>query len=46
MNRKPLRDDIFNAMSEKPKLLERDTAFTRVNLAMSSFVETFFDGMF
>lgn len=44
-NRQPLRDDIFGTMKTKPKLLERDNAFMRVNKAVGGFVETFFSGM-
>ena len=43
--RSPLREDVFGTMLDKPKLLERDTAYTRLSQLVSGFVETFFAGM-
>ncbi len=44
-NRQPLREDIFETMKDKPKLLERDNAYIRINQAVSGFVDTFFGGI-
>jgi len=43
--KQPLREDIFETMLDKPKLLERDSAYMRLNHVVSGFVETFFSGM-
>lgn len=43
--KQPLREDIFETMLDKPKLLERDSAYMRLNQVVSSFVDTFFSGM-
>ncbi|MEQ8426326.1 MAG: type I restriction endonuclease subunit R [Gammaproteobacteria bacterium] len=44
-NREPLRQDVIETMIDKPKLLERENAFMRVNNAVSAFVDTFFGGI-
>ena len=43
--KQPLREDIFETMLDRPKLLERDSAYMRLNQVVSGFVETFFNGM-
>jgi type I restriction enzyme, R subunit len=43
--REPLRDDIVNLLSEKPKLLERKTTVERVIIKIKEFIETFVSGM-
>jgi len=43
--RLPMREDVFSTMKEKPRLLERDSAFKRVSQAVTGFVETFIGGM-
>lgn len=44
-NREPLRQDIIDTMKKKPKLLERENAFMRVNTVVTKFVDTFFGGI-
>lgn len=43
--RTPLREDIINALQEKPKLLERQTKVPRVLEKIVNYVKTFFDGV-
>ena len=44
-NRQPLREDIFETMTDKPKILERDNAFMRINQVVTGLVDTFVIGM-
>lgn len=44
-SRKPLRDDVLEAMNTKPKLLERESIIERIRTKIASFVKTFEDGM-
>lgn len=43
--REPMRDEIVNALIEKPKLLERKTKVERVLDKVLNYVKTFFDGI-
>lgn len=43
--REPLRDEIVQALEERPKLLERKTKVERVLRKVVSYVNTFFDGV-
>jgi type I restriction enzyme R subunit len=43
--RTPLREDIVNALQEKPKLLERQSKVPRVLDKIVNYVKTFFDGV-
>jgi len=43
--KKPLRDDIINAMNKRPSLKERATVAERITGRIVSFVETFIDGV-
>lgn len=42
---KPLRDDIIDAMKERPSLRERGTTAERITARIMAFVETFISGM-
>lgn len=42
---KPLRDDIIDAMKERPSLRERGTTAERITARILDFVETFISGM-
>jgi len=42
---KPLRDDIIDAMKERPSLRERGTTAERITARILEFVETFISGM-
>ncbi len=44
-NKEPIRKDVFSAMQEKPKILERAPAFMRITEQMKGYVNTFFTGM-
>ncbi len=43
--RKPLRDDIFNILIEKPKLLERKIVVERVIEKVLKFIDTYINGL-
>ncbi|UKJ07923.1 type I restriction endonuclease subunit R [Solitalea lacus] len=43
--RKPLRDDVFEILQEKPKLLERKKIIERVLSKIINYVNTFIDGV-
>ncbi|SFG01509.1 type I restriction endonuclease subunit R [Neptunomonas qingdaonensis] len=43
-NRSPLRDDVFDVLQAKPKLLQRENVFNRVTDKVRGFVETFYKG--
>jgi type I restriction enzyme R subunit len=43
--REPLRDEIVNALEEKPKILERKTKVERVLASIKDYVSTFIDGV-
>ncbi len=43
--RKPLRDDIIDALEVKPKILEKKKIVERVIKKILKFVETFIDGI-
>ena len=44
-NRLPKQQDIDNALSFKPKILERKTILQRVGVKIQDFIHTFIDGM-
>jgi type I restriction enzyme R subunit len=44
-NRLPKQQDIGNALSVKPKILERRTILQRVGVKIQDFIHTFIDGM-
>ena len=44
-NQEPLREEIFNTMSRKPKLLGRDTVYQTVSNKFRGFVDTYYGGM-
>ena len=44
-SRLPLRDELLETMESTPKILERDSAFTRISQQFKGFVETFYQGM-
>jgi type I restriction enzyme R subunit len=43
--RKPLRDEVFEILIDKPKILERKTVVERVTNKILSFIETFITGL-
>lgn len=43
--RKPLRDDVFDILIEKPKLLERKTVLERVIDKVLRFIDTYINGL-
>jgi type I restriction enzyme R subunit len=43
--RKPMRDDIVDALEVKPKILERTTVIERVSKRLYQFMDTFISGM-
>lgn len=43
--RQPLREQIVDALVEKPKLLERKTILERINDKLQDFINTFVEGM-
>lgn len=43
--RKPRRNEIAKTLKDKPKILERDSIITRVSSKLSSFIETFIEGL-
>ena len=44
-NKTPLREDVFSALSEKPKLMERKRIFERIVSRLMDLVHTFYDGI-
>lgn len=43
--RKPRRDEIIETLKEKPKILERDNIIARIAKKLTSFIETFIEGV-
>lgn len=44
-NQEPLREDVFSAMMEKPKLLQREPIFNRLTQRLKGVISTFYSGM-
>lgn len=43
--RKPRRDDLIEALEEKPKILERASIIERISSKISSYINTFIEGV-
>ena len=43
--RKPLRNDLANALKVKPSALKRDSIITKVSNKLNNFIETFVDNI-